>query len=522
MRDDRFLGVRLDVDAGRQPAPTSSPRQALPASGTPFRIAVLGDFSGSGHRGAIETGRALAERRPRRVDRDNFDAVLAQLAPQLVLPVAEDGGAAAIGFGELDDFHPDRLVERLPVFQWLSNVRAALTDNPPKGPRRGEGARAVTTRTTRNVPAQPSSGSLLDQMLDDTPNAPGAPGSEPTRTAPPARGGDLQEYIDRLVEPHLVHDTDPRLTELLDQVDQAAAAQMRAVLGHPAFRALESLWRGLFFLVRRVETGGDLQIWLIDVADEELRRDLVGAEDAGGTALHRLLVESSAGTFAGEPWAVLVGSYSFGAGDAEVLGRLAAVARAVGAPWISGAEPALAGFASFHGTPDWSDWKQPADHAWDRVRHSSDARHLGLAAPRFLIRLPYGLEGEPTERIRFEETEEAPAHDEYLWGNPAIVCALLLAESFTASGWALTPGERLDVENLPLHVTRTDGEATAKPCAEALLTERAARAMLDSGVMPLASMKGRDAVRLLRFQSIAAPAASLAGRWEGGADAADA
>jgi hypothetical protein len=31
--------------------------------------------------------------------------------------------------------------------------------------------------------------------------------------------------------------------------------------------------------------------------------------------------------------------------------------------------------------------------------------------------------------------------------------------------------------------------------------------------MPLASMKDRDAVRLVRFQSVAEPAAGLAGRW---------
>jgi hypothetical protein len=32
--------------------------------------------------------------------------------------------------------------------------------------------------------------------------------------------------------------------------------------------------------------------------------------------------------------------------------------------------------------------------------------------------------------------------------------------------------------------------------------------------MPLLSVQGRDAARLARFQTIAAPAAALAGRWQ--------
>ena len=44
---------------------------ALPNEDTPFRIAVLGDFSGRPSRGLAETG--LANRRTLLIDRDNFD-----------------------------------------------------------------------------------------------------------------------------------------------------------------------------------------------------------------------------------------------------------------------------------------------------------------------------------------------------------------------------------------------------------------------------------------------------------------
>jgi len=56
-----------------------------------------------------------------------------------------------------------------------------------------------------------------------------------------------------------------------------------------------------------------------------------------------------------------------------------------------------------------------------------------------------------------------------------------------------------EIDGLPAHLYREDGEPQLKPCAEALLTEGAANAMLDRGLMPLVSLKDRDAVRLVRF-----------------------
>jgi type VI secretion system protein ImpC len=66
---------------------------------------------------------------------------------------------------------------------------------------------------------------------------------------------------------------------------------------------------------------------------------------------------------------------------------------------------------------------------------------------------------------------------------------------------------------LPAHIYNADGEAHLKPCGEALLGEEATGAILDRGLMPFISIRGSDAIRLVRFQSIATPAADLSGRW---------
>ena len=37
--------------------------------------------------------------------------------------------------------------------------------------------------------------------------------------------------------------------------------------------------------------------------------------------------------------------------------------------------------------------------------------------------------------------------------------------------------------------------------------------LIKKGLMPVLSFKGRDAVKIARFQSVAEPAAALGGRW---------
>jgi type VI secretion system protein ImpC len=118
------------------------------------------------------------------------------------------------------------------------------------------------------------------------------------------------------------------------------------------------------------------------------------------------------------------------------------------------------------------------------------------------------------ESFDFEEMPGAPLHREYLWGNPALACVQLLAEAFANDGWEMRPGKYAEIGGLPVHVYEAEGEKHAKPCAEVLLTETDIEWILDQGYMALASIRGRDAVRLVRFQSIATPLARLSGRWE--------
>jgi type VI secretion system protein ImpC len=258
-----------------------------------------------------------------------------------------------------------------------------------------------------------------------------------------------------------------------------------------------------------------LQIYLIDVSKAELAADL-GSADAASSGTHRLLVESSVGTAGATPWSLLVGLYTFGpdADDVGLLRRLASIARDAGAPIIAAADSRVVGSPSFGSASDPDDWSDEAAPELDALRRARDACYVGLAAPRFLLRLPYGgPDGEPCDVPGFQELSAPTAHDDYLWGNSAVLGALLHGEAFASEGWSLRP--RLDVPGLPFHLVRVDGEVTAKPCAEAVLSARAVDRMLDRGVMAVQSMKDGDAVRLARIHSIAEPLAALAFRFPG-------
>ncbi len=487
---------------------------------TPFRIAILGDFSGRANRGQCEP---LAGRKPILVDRDNFDVVLTRIGPALEL-AATGGSRLRLHFTDLDDFHPDQLFERLTIFAKLREIRQKLADpasfksaaaelgvvgtGTAAAPSHKEQQKAVERSTARADAASLASGSLLDSVVDQSMNEATNEAAQSAVESRPARAPDeLREFVRRVVAPHLVAGADPRQPELLAKVDRATSEAMRVLLHHPEFQALEAAWRAIFMLVRRIETDEQLKLYLVDVSKDELALDLASSTDLAQTGTYKLLAGPTE-TPEAAPWAVIAGNYVFEASekDAELLGRLARIAKSAGAPFVAEADPAVVELAATG--------QSAVAEAWRALRHLREAGWVGLALPRFLLRLPYGKETDSTERFDFEEMPDIPPeHQDYLWANPAFASVLLLAEAFSDYGWDLRPGVHSEISGLPLHLYREGGEAVAKPCAEILLTESAAEEILESGVMPLVSIKGRDVVRLLRFQSIADPLTALGGRW---------
>jgi type VI secretion system protein ImpC len=476
---------------------------------TPFALCILGDFTGRASSGVVEP---MKNRRLVSVDRDIIDEVMEKMKVSLRLESA--GTALTIPFASLDDFHPDHLLNRIGIFRALKDVRKRLGD-----PRTFTAAVKVLQSLTGieggrkgsgKEPDRPvaKGGSILDEMIGQA-----ASGTD----EPAAAGQDLDAFLKAIVRPHLVAGEDPEQARLTATLDKSLSDLMAEVMHHRDFQALESAWRGVQFLVSRIETDENLQIFLLDISKEELSEDLFSHDDLARTGIYRLLAQGlrdSAGTM---PLSVLAGIYSFGHGDAALLGRMAKIASAAHAPFIAQADPCLVGCPALDGSPDPATWRTFPDReslaVWDDLRHLPEAAYLGLVMPRFLLRLPFGHDTDAAETFAFEEIEEVPIHAHYLWGNPALACAYLLARSFSLYGWEMHQDLVNDVDNLPLHVFSEHGSSALKPCAEVLLSEKAADAILDAGIMPLATLKDTDTARLVRFQSLAEPPTSLAGRW---------
>jgi type VI secretion system protein ImpC len=498
-----------------------APRKAK--DNTPFSVAVLADFSGRGNRGLCETGPSIAARRRISVDVDNLDNLPMKLEAEIHIPLGgKDGPRITLRFNELDDFHPDKIFDRLEVFQKLKTTRKLLQD-PATFAEAASQVRCWAAGQQQEAspedepadsgPAQKESDvDTIERLLGKKTNR------EPS-SAPASQFVDIEALIHEAVKPYIVPAPDPQQAELVAQVDQAISGQMRTILHYPDFQELEAAWRMLQFLVTGVETDEMLKLYLIDVSKAELAADLASTDRIQSTGAYKLLVEQSIGTQGAEPYAVLVGGYEFEqtAEDIKLLRRLGLVAQAAGAPLLTAADSHFAGCPSFAATPDPDDWRWQANASaiplWHELRHSPEAAYIGLVLPRFLLRLPYGKDTDPVEQFDFEEFSPFAGHEQYLWGNSAALSACLLAGAFREFGWSLTNGLRCDLAGIPMHIYQSEGEKHVTGCAETILTERAMEILIEKGLMPVLSIKGRDAIRIPRFQSIAEPPAPLTGPW---------
>jgi type VI secretion system protein ImpB len=96
----------------------------------PFIVGVMGDFAGD----PSEPLKPLAERKFTQIDRDNFNDVMARIAPGLNMKVentlAGDGSEMGVNlkFRSMDDFEPARVAEQVPALKALLDTRSKLRD----------------------------------------------------------------------------------------------------------------------------------------------------------------------------------------------------------------------------------------------------------------------------------------------------------------------------------------------------------------------------------------------------------
>ncbi len=477
-----------------------------PSNIDPLCIAVLGDFSGRDNKHDYKP-ETIGQRRMIAVDRDNLEEVLASFAISLQLWLEDDADEPIdIPLRELDDFHPDRLYENVEVFGQLRALRNRLKNNNTfaEAARELQAFRTATDKSTDSNTGQPKQEQSLspDNLLESIFAA-----SRDMQTNNDSLSGSsmVDSLVKQIVAPYVEAKADPRQDEMVDAVDKAISAHMQFILHHPDFQALESAWRGLDFLCRRIETGQQIKVYLMDVARHELEVDL-SEDDVTVTGLYKRFCDPAPGDL---PWGLILGNYRFTDRVEEIMTllQIGAVARQAQAPFITAANETLIGCESFAITPDVDDWhyqlEPEVETAWSLLRDADEADYLAMVAPGFLLRAPYGKKSSPIESFAFEEMPELPCHSCYLWGNGAFIKAEQMARAFIKDGWDMDPTEAGQVDHLPLHYYQEDGETVAKPCAEILLTERGGQRLRQLGLIALWSVKNRDCIRSSDFHSLA-------------------
>lgn len=104
---------------------------AEPKNDLPFVVGAMGDYSGNK---PGEPLKPLRDRKFVQIDRDNFDTVLATIAPGLEFKVdntlAGDGTQLQVGlqFRSMEDFEPAAVVNQVPALRKLLESRNQLRD----------------------------------------------------------------------------------------------------------------------------------------------------------------------------------------------------------------------------------------------------------------------------------------------------------------------------------------------------------------------------------------------------------
>jgi type VI secretion system protein ImpC len=474
----------------------------------PFVVGVLADLSGVPETSLPPLkGRKFVEITP-----VNFDDVLAAFNPRLSFPVdrtlEEDGGQIRVelGFRGIDDFGPAQVARQVGPLRDLLEARTrigtfqSLVSRDEKLQHMIREALTSSGTTELSESSQAETGSQFDRI------------SRVVEAASSLERTGVQELVTAFVDNvnllSAANDLHAAISVGIAEIDSRLSRQLREILHHPEFLALESTWRGLHYLLMQTEVSELLKIRVLNVKKTELFNDLMEAPEFRESAAFRKIYEEEYGVFGGEPFGLLVGAYEFRESDddVEMLQSLSQIAATSHAPFLAGASPGilqLDSFASLGRVANVYETFESSEYSrWRQFRESDDSRYIGLVLPHILLRLPYDKTTAPVVEFDFQEFTEAPHHMELLWGNAAFALAARVTGSFAHYGWCVAiqgvEGGGL-VEGLPIATFAANGDNILKASTDVAITDRREVDLSRIGFIPL--VQGRS-VELPAFFSV--------------------
>lgn len=459
-----------------------------------FTILLAADFAA-----ASDT----APHAPLNLDIDTLDDLFLRFAPEI--PLSGELERYALCPTHPDDLHPDALLRTFPPLARLLDLRKRL-GKPETSADAAREAEAILGTSEDPIPSTPPTESPTDRHEHPAPSGASAlddllAGRPPEHASTPPTNpaaDRARDLIKSLVSGASVPAQSASHAALIARLEAALASTLRTLLADPAFRAVEIAWHAAHRLITSVEVGETLRVRIVQCAASDLRNP-----DAPAIAsILDALKEGAVGSPRPDLIAILHDAEPDDA-TAETLARLGSAAARADAVCIAGAAPALVGADTFVSL-DPDAFQSPAIlHAdwWSRVTSNAS---VALTLPRFLSRLPHGP-ADPIDTFDFNEIDPAAlgsrqAHDAYAWCPASLLVAIAAAQSFLDRRHASTLGLPAEIQSLPLHTWKPDDAPStgpiAKPIAEIWLTESQGERLASWGLIPVLSIKGKDAVRV--------------------------
>ena len=475
----------------------------------PFIVGIFADLSGD--RDSEATAPVPVDMKERRIvdiDRDNFNEVLRQSVPRVLLKDVDNvlpGGTGKLAgevvvFESISDFDPIAVVHKVKVLSDVFEQRKALRDAQARAEVHDDAAKALEDGVT----AIEGSGAWSADAGTKI-NA-GFPEKDDAFKATLAKAFEVH------VVPVIAGENGKGLGAALSidhavaAIDKALSKQLSLVMHSARFKEMESTWRALYYLVSRSETGPQLKLRVFNATLKELQDDLSKAVEFDQSRLFKLIYEAEYGTYGGSPYSLLIGGYEFGPSASHMgfIEAMSGVAAAAHAPFIAAASPelfGLSGFGDLAKPRELSKVFEGADLAqWGDFRNSEDSRYVSLVLPRAMLRLPYGEKTLPADGFNYDESVLSdaglPDNANFLWGNAAYFLAERITNAFSIYSWTAAirgvEGGGL-VEGLPIYTFRSGGDDGIKELfcpTEVAITDRREKELNDLGFISLCHCKG--------------------------------
>jgi type VI secretion system protein ImpC len=500
-------GFHLSSTPDRTEITQPRTEKARQAAKLPLRLLLVSDLTPQKSTPNWEE----ATSRVRSVDKYSFDELMAQMAPALRIEVPNRISETPaqldlhLEFPSLESFRPDALVRQIPALDQLFELRQLVVKirdgkidldtfqeriqdkhiDPEWARQLYQTLRASEESTPvsrrEGTPARPSASDeeTVDRILGMVETEADRASEPLEKDADETAVSDIMETLVRAA----AGDSTPSPTvdaaaadQLLSDLDSVLSDQLNALMSRAEFRRSEAAWRGLKFLIDRINFRENIHLEVLSAPKQELEE-----------ALHyQVLMPEHRGETDKTPVSLIVLDTAFGPNSRDIrhLEDLTETGASLQIPIVASADPSFFNADQPEEMARMPVLKQlfqgEAYAEWNSLRDREETKFLTLALPPFLLRYPYGMK-QPVEGFRFEESG-------HLWGNASLAVAAMVADSFAATGWP-THLDSHPVENLPVRSTT----AGAMPVSALFPVETQAE-LSEAGFAALGAHLNRDFV----------------------------